>query len=780
MLTVWIGSRFLFRSRGKGGDAMSARRAKLTRALVESLKPEEKEFTTWDSEMKRLGLRVLPSGSKIYVLRLRQDGRQRWVTIGHDGDPWMPETARREAERLLGLKAEGKDVTLVRERAKQLPNLEEFANRFMKEYAAAHLKESSQEVYRFNVDNHIIPALGKRRIDQVVRADVESLHLKLKDKPTAANRVLSLIHNMMDRAEAWALRPLNSNPAQGIRYFKERKRTRSLSPEEFAKLGKVLAELEGKESPFVLAAFRLLMLTGCRCSEIFRLRWDEVDFEHGALNLKDSKTGATAPIYISVFSISPAGAAQPIVGSPAVADLVFSQAGGSELPIISLALSPSSAPENGGQMTLTISRTNGFDGPSAVQLVFNPNNADTAILGTNYSVTDANGNQLSNGNSTVFIDALTTTVTITGIDDHVFTPNLTFTIATGRITDGLVSASAGSVTGTIINVDTATVTLTASPPFFNENGGQATVTATLPFVARQNTTIDLGFGGSALANQDYKIANPGTFPGNSPVQIVIPAGQLTGSIVLTGASNPLATGGETVVVSAATINGSPPVIPVSITLSIASQTPPQISIENQTFVETGAAGVAVVVVRLSAASSNTVTVKYSTADGTAAAGTDYTAISNAPLSFAPGTTEQTISIPILAEPPGSTGSKTFTVTLTSPTNGTLTPPSATSESATVTLVEDNPEISIEDTSIVDTSPGTVNVDVQLSQAQTVTVTVPYQTTGGTAMAGTNYIPKNGTVTFPAGQTLETISIPILGDTNQTQSEFFNVQLSNPS
>ena len=83
-----------------------------------------------------------------------------------------------------------------------------------------------------------------------------------------------------------------------------------------------------------------------------------------------------------------------------------------------------------------------------------------------------------------------------------------------------------------------TVTLSASGSSFNENGGQVTVTATLAAIASTATTIDLGYSGSAVANIDYTISNPGTAAGNSPVQIVIPAGSLTGSVVLTGVSNP--------------------------------------------------------------------------------------------------------------------------------------------------------------------------------------------------------------------------------------------------
>ncbi len=320
-----------------------------------------------------------------------------------------------------------------------------------------------------------------------------------------------------------------------------------------------------------------------------------------------------------------------------------------------------------------------------------------------------------------------------------------------------------------------TVTLSSSSGSFNEDGGSVTVTATLASAVSTATTIDLGYNGSAVANIAYTISNPGSVAGNSPVQIVIPAGQTTGSVVLTGASNPSVSGGETVNVAITTVNGATPATPQEVELTIANQTPPGISIQNLTVIENGTTSTADVVVELTNASSNTVTVSYTTANGTAIAGTDYTAETGT-LTFAPGTTQQTIPIPLLVDG-AATGALQFFVNLSAPSGGTIL---AGNTSATVTLVEDVPQINIEDTSVVDTSPTTAQVTVQLSQAVAGPLTLTYQTGGGTAIAGTNYISESGTVLFPAGSTSQTIDIPILGDQDQNQTENFLVTLSNPS
>ncbi|MXW91184.1 MAG: tyrosine-type recombinase/integrase [Rhodospirillaceae bacterium] len=95
-------------------------------------------------------------------------------------------------------------------------------------------------------------------------------------------------------AEVWGLRPDGSNPCRHVRRFREEKCERFLSDAEYARLGAALkaGEAQGLEPPEVIAAIRLLMLTGCRRSEILTLHWDHVDLEAGDLRLPDSKTGA--------------------------------------------------------------------------------------------------------------------------------------------------------------------------------------------------------------------------------------------------------------------------------------------------------------------------------------------------------------------------------------------------------------------------------------------------------------------------------------------------------
>ena len=164
----------------------------------------------------------------------------------------------------------------------------DLGRRFLEEYVLIHCKPSTQGEYRRSVALFIDPAIGGMRIAGVERKDIAKLHFDLRDKPYQANRTLGALSKMFSLAEIWGLRPDGSNPCRHVKRYKESKRERFLSPEETERLGEVLAEAES-EMPSAVAAFRLLLLTGCRLSEIQFLRWEYV--RDDCIELPDAKTG---------------------------------------------------------------------------------------------------------------------------------------------------------------------------------------------------------------------------------------------------------------------------------------------------------------------------------------------------------------------------------------------------------------------------------------------------------------------------------------------------------
>jgi integrase len=276
--------------------------ANITKRMVDALTPGD---LLWDGKVKGFGVRC-QQRAKVYVLKCRIKGRARWLTIGRHGSPWTVETARAKARAFLGQIAAGRDPATARDKDKAVGTFAEFASRYLDEHAATNKKPSSVLNDQINLKLNILPALGSIPLTAIARDDIKRLHHDLRRKPGAANRCLSLLSKMFNLAEAWGLRSDGTNPVRHIERYPERKMERFLSAAEMARLGAVLKRAEterivpskgkdardGGESPYLIAAVRLLMLTGARRSEILHAKWDYFDQERAVLRLPDSKTGA--------------------------------------------------------------------------------------------------------------------------------------------------------------------------------------------------------------------------------------------------------------------------------------------------------------------------------------------------------------------------------------------------------------------------------------------------------------------------------------------------------
>lgn len=203
-----------------------ADRKRLTLETVKRLTPGD---MAWDSEVSGFGVRC-QAGAKSYVLKYRVGGRQRWLTIGRHGSPWTPETARKEAIRLLGQVVDGKDPAANKTAARNAPTVKEFGNRFLEEYADAKRKPRTAAFYRDILERLVYPKMGTKRLKDVTRADVAKLHTSLAKHPYQANRVLAVLSKLFNTAEAWGERPDGSNPCRLVEKFKETARERFLSP----------------------------------------------------------------------------------------------------------------------------------------------------------------------------------------------------------------------------------------------------------------------------------------------------------------------------------------------------------------------------------------------------------------------------------------------------------------------------------------------------------------------------------------------------------------------
>ena len=260
---------------------------KLTARMARDTKAGAKDTILFDKGLPGFGLRIHPSGRKVWIVQARIDGRSRRIVIARYGEMSLTRARRRARDMLQDIRAGANPADdLLRE--KRTPTFKAFAREYLRR-CDPYWKPSGRKTVRIYLKARILPTFGKMPVDRLGPEDVsEWFDTASRDKPGAANRAFEIVRSMMFRAEEWGFREPGTNPCLGIRQNPKRKVARFLDSYEMSRLGRALDAHEARW-PDAVAAIRLLTLTGCRRSEVLNLRWRNIG--EGALNLEDSKTG---------------------------------------------------------------------------------------------------------------------------------------------------------------------------------------------------------------------------------------------------------------------------------------------------------------------------------------------------------------------------------------------------------------------------------------------------------------------------------------------------------
>lgn len=295
-------------------------------------------------------------------------------------------------------------------------------------------------------------------------------------------------------------------------------------------------------------------------------------------------------------------------------------------------------------------------------------------------------------------------------------------------------------------------------------GATATVTVQLSGPSARVVTVDYGASdGTAAGGSDYSAASGA---------LTFAPGQTTATFGVGLLDDGLDEGGETVLLVLSNPTNGTLGDPNAATLTIGdNDAPPTVQVATAAVSVPENGGSAVVTVTLSVASGQGVTVGFGTVGETAVAGTDFTATSGT-LTFAPGETSQTVRVPVLDN--GSmTGNRTLRVELSDPVNGALG-----AAATTVTIVDDELPLVAFATAAVTVAEdgGEAVLTVVLDRAGVGPVVVDFVAEGGTAVAGSDFAPTSGTLTFAPGVTSQTIALPLLDDGLDEEDETVVVRL----
>ena len=172
--------------------------ANITKRAVDAAKARKTDSYLWDRELPGFGLKVTPAGRKVYLVQYRlggRKGRTRRVTIGQHGEI-TPSIARKEAKRLLGEIAAGRDPAAERDKARYT-SLAVVLGQFMAEHVRSKLKATPQR-NRFRISPGRAPITSRTPISVVRSATVTSITFMTPMPPTKSEIPASVDTNRVN------------------------------------------------------------------------------------------------------------------------------------------------------------------------------------------------------------------------------------------------------------------------------------------------------------------------------------------------------------------------------------------------------------------------------------------------------------------------------------------------------------------------------------------------------------------------------------------------------
>ncbi len=412
-------------------------------------------------------------------------------------------------------------------------------------------------------------------------------------------------------------------------------------------------------------------------------------------------------------------------------------------------------------LTFTVTLSGARSGSSSLTVDY-AQTGGTATSGTDYTAVTAGTLTFATG-----VTTQTFTVLVTGDTTDEADETVVITLSNATTATGIATATG---TGTIRDDDPKFSIADASSVTEGDSPANLVFTVSLSAASTSQLTVDYALSGTATSGTDYTAPTGTTltFAANSTSQtITVPVTDDTldeaSETVVVTLSNPSAATG----ISTATGTGT------------ILDNDPQFSINSPSVTEGDSGSVNLdFTVTLSAASTSSLTVDYAQTGGTATSGTDYTAVAASTLTFSAGTTSQTIRVSVTGDTTNE-ANETVIITLSNATAGA----GISTAVGTGTITDnDTPGFSIDSPSVTEGDSGSQNMTftVTLSPVSYQATTVDYATTTtGTATAGTDFTATSGTLSFAIGETSQTFTVSVAGDTNdEGASETVVVQLSN--
>ena len=172
----------------------------LTPRLARESRPGGKDTFLFDKTLPGFGLRIHPSGRKVYIVQARIQSRTRRIVIARHGEMELTEARRRARDILVRIRAGENPAEDIR-REKKTPTSRKFEEEYLRR-SEPRWKPSGRKTVRIYLKSRILPTFGRVPIDRIGPEDVAAwFDAASQDKPGAANRAFEILRAMMFRAE---------------------------------------------------------------------------------------------------------------------------------------------------------------------------------------------------------------------------------------------------------------------------------------------------------------------------------------------------------------------------------------------------------------------------------------------------------------------------------------------------------------------------------------------------------------------------------------------------
>ena len=268
-------------------------RAKLTKSVIDDLPTPAKEVVYWDTACPGFGVKVTPTGRKVFIVLYRTGGagsRLRKYTIGPYGRVTLHQ-ARVSAQKVFAARLEGRDLAAEKRAARKRMTVDRVED-LLEAYIAQHVSQNRSARGTSQMLRRELASWSSRSIHEICKRDVIEVIAAVEQRgaSVAANKTLKAIKTFLRWCVGRAV--LDHSPAEGIPLpTKEVPRDRVLTDDELARVVIAARNIGGPYGGIV----ELLALTGQRREEAARCVWEEIDFHSRTWTLPNLRTKNAKP-----------------------------------------------------------------------------------------------------------------------------------------------------------------------------------------------------------------------------------------------------------------------------------------------------------------------------------------------------------------------------------------------------------------------------------------------------------------------------------------------------